>query len=102
MASLFGSLFNNPANRPTDETIAFNLMAAKAASATAYLTATLDSITPEVRRILHDYTNQIVMEHETLSTLAINKGWFIPYESPMKQLQASFDHTRDLVSDSQQ
>lgn len=94
MASILENIFGQNMSKPTDETIAYNLMAGAAAAATAYLTATLDTVTPELRRLLNDYTNQIILQHGTLTKLAVEKGWFLPYETPMKQLQISLANTQ--------
>lgn len=96
--NILGGAGNKSSNRPTDETLIYSLMAATAAASTAYLTATLDASTPEVRRMLHDYTNQMVTHHEELTKLAVKKGWYLPYEAPLKQLQISYNNTQDVIS----
>ncbi|TYQ15869.1 UNVERIFIED_CONTAM: spore coat protein F [Acetivibrio alkalicellulosi] len=94
LENIFGT---NLANKPTDETFAYTLMAGAAASAISYLTATLDSTTPDVRRMLNAYTNEIIKEHEALATLSVSKGWFKPYESPIEQLQISVEHSKSMI-----
>jgi len=88
-------------SKPTDETIAYNLMAGAAAAATAYLTATLDTVTPELRRLLNDYTNQIILQHGTLTKLRW-KRMVLPYETPMKQLQISLANTQSIIENNAQ
>ncbi|MFZ5989559.1 MAG: spore coat protein [Bacillota bacterium] len=98
MASIIENIFGgNGVSKPTDETMVYSLMAGAAAAATAYLTATLDSTTPEVKRLLNDYTNQVILGHEALTTLAINKGWYLPYEAPIKQLQISLENSQEIM-----
>jgi spore coat protein CotF len=87
------SLFSNASNQSADNTIALNAMAAAAASCTAYLTATLEATTPEVRRLFSEYTTQSVIGHEAITALSIKKGWMSPDDSPTKQLQTSVNES---------
>ncbi|GAE89295.1 spore coat protein [Acetivibrio straminisolvens] len=102
MASILENIFGGNANKPTDETIAYSLLAGAAAAATAYLTATLDTVTPELRRLLNDYTNQVILQHGALSKLAVEKRWFSPYESPIKQLETSISNAQSVIENSAQ
>jgi len=51
---------------------------------------------------LNDYTNQIILQHGTLTKLAVEKGWFLPYETPMKQLQISLANTQSIIENNAQ
>jgi spore coat protein CotF len=73
-----------------DATLGLNAMNAAAASAGAYLTATLEATTPEVRRLFGEYLNQSLMAHETLTGLAVKRNWLKPYESAEDQLKISY------------
>lgn len=90
MSKLLGSFFDNMTDKPADETIAANSIAASAASANAYLNATLTATTPEVRRLFNEYTAQCVMANEAITELAIQNNWISPYDSPEHQLQKSY------------
>lgn len=101
MASLIGNLFTNVSDKSADQTIAFHAMAAAAGSAVAYLGAVIESTTPEVRRLFSEYTTQSMMAHEALTNLSINKGWIGPYDSPVKQLEASLQQSQTVVENVQ-
>jgi spore coat protein CotF len=59
----------------SDQTIANNALAAKTASANAYLVATLKAATPELKQMFSANLTQVVGEHTALSQLIANKGW---------------------------
>lgn len=99
MSNILGSLFGNVTDQSADETIAVNGIAAAAASANAYLNATLTATTPEVRRLFGEYTTQSVMAHEALTNLSIQKEWISPYASPEQQLQISYKQSQFAVED---
>lgn len=91
MANLMENLLGNNTNKSPDEMIAMQTMAAAAAASAAYLTATLEACTPEVRRLFSEYTTQSVMGHEVLTALTIKKHWYHPYKGPEQQLQSAVE-----------
>lgn len=95
MANLMGSFFGNTTNKSPDETIAMTSMAGAAAASAAYLGATLEATTPEVRRLFSEYTTQSVMSHGAITALAITKRWYNPNEGPEQQLQSSIAKSRE-------
>lgn len=97
MSNVLGSLFENKTDQSADETIAVNSLAAAAASANAYLNATLTSTTPEVRRLFSEYTTQSVMAHEALTNLSVKKDWISPYATPEQQLQISYKQSQQAI-----
>ncbi len=101
MGDLLNSIFGSTINKSADETMAFNAMAGAAGKAQAYLAATLEATTPEVRRLFSEYTTQSVMGHEALTALSLKKGWVHPYDEPTKQLQTSFQQSRSIVTENQ-
>jgi len=89
VTNLMGSFFSNTTDKSPDETIALTSMAGAAGSAAAYLGATLEATTPEVRRLFSEYCTQSVMGHGTITGLAMTKRWYNPNANPAEQLQAS-------------
>ncbi|MGI6549878.1 MAG: spore coat protein [Syntrophomonadales bacterium] len=82
----------------TDEMLAnISLHGAKGTSA-AYLAATLESATPEVRRMFSEFLTQSVMSHETLTNLAIKKGWYKPYQNPDEQVSLAYQQASMVFS----
>ncbi len=83
----------------TDEMLAnISLQGSKGASA-AYLTATLESATPEVRRMFGEFLTQSVMSHETLTNMAIKKGWYKPYHTPDEQVSQAYQQASQAFSE---
>jgi hypothetical protein len=78
------------------------IVAAVKASAMAYLTATLESATPELRRLYGEYMAQSITGHESLIQLSVNKGWYKPYDAPENQLQASFSQSQQVINEAKQ
>jgi len=97
MASIIGNLFGGAADKSADETMAFNAMTASSGAAAAYLAATLEATTPEVRRLFGEYTTQCVMANEAAMALAVKKGWVNPYDAPTKQLQTSVQQSQNVL-----
>lgn len=101
MSGLWDDLFGSTANTSADSTIALNSISATANAASAYLLATLESTTPEVRRLFSEYTTQSVMANENLMELAVNKNWMNPYQCPETQLQQSLSQSSSVISNTQ-
>jgi spore coat protein CotF len=101
MSDFLSNWFGDNTNGSADSTIALNSISATAGSASAYLMATLEATTPEVRRLFSEYTTQSIMANEALTELAINKDWINPYQSPEKQLQNSIDQSSNILGNKQ-
>lgn len=97
--SIMGDLFGNITDRSADETIAVNSMGGIASSALAYLMATLEATTPEVRRLFSEYTTQSLLGHEAITAYVIKKGWVKPYSDPVDQLQTTLESSRSIISE---
>jgi len=98
MPSLINTLLGKENAQQSDEVIANNALAAAKASAMAYLAATLESATPELRRLYGEYLTQSITAHEGLIQLAVTKGWYKPYDAPENQLQIAFNQSQQVVS----
>lgn len=101
MPSILETIFN-PADATgisdINKTLALNSIGTAAASAGAYLTATLEATTPEVRRLFGEYLTQCLLAHETITGLAIKRDWIKPYESPEIQLSTSYQESEKALS----
>lgn len=101
MPSLLNSLMGNDGQGGkqvmNDQAIANNMLAGAKAAAGAYLTATLECATPELRALYGTSLNQVTAGHAALTTLAINKGWYRPYDMPELQLSETFKQSENVV-----
>lgn len=97
MASLLGAIMGTD-NTMKESVIANDMLAGSKAGASAYLTACLESATPEVRRLFAQYSAQMAQGHEALTELAVKKGWYRPYDAPADQLQETFKQSLSVVS----
>ena len=73
MKNLINTVLGSDA-KLSDEMLANNTLQGAKGSSAAYLTATLESATPEVRRMFSEFLTQSIMSHESLTNLAIKKG----------------------------
>ncbi|NLG32892.1 MAG: spore coat protein [Syntrophomonadaceae bacterium] len=99
MGDVISTFFSQATDRSADETLAYSSMASAAAGAGAYLAATLQSTTPELRSILNGFANQMVMEHEAMNKYVITKGWMNPYDDPSKQLQSTYSQANSVLKE---
>lgn len=97
MASIVGSFFKDISETSADETLAISAIGAAAASAAAYLNATLEATTPEVRRLFGEYLTQSIMANENLVGLAIKKGWINPYDVPENQIMVAYKQSQNVL-----
>ncbi|MGE5582554.1 MAG: spore coat protein [Bacillota bacterium] len=95
--AILDNLFGEATGTDLNSTLAINSQAAAAAAANAYLIATLQATTPEVRRLFGEYLTQSILAHEGISNLIIKKGWANPYDSPENQLHMSYRSSETLL-----
>ncbi|MCK8817137.1 spore coat protein [Natroniella sulfidigena] len=95
MGNLMSSLVNG--DNLKDQTVANDMIAGSKSAATAYLSAILESSTPELRSMYTDSLNQILAGHAALTDLAVNKDWYKPYDMPEQQLSEIFNQSQQLV-----
>lgn len=96
MASIMSNIMSGSTGM-NDQVIANDMLAGDKALATAYFMAQLESATPEVRRIYSQYANQKAQEHEALTKLSVEKGWYNAYESTSQLLKNVYDQAGDVV-----
>lgn len=102
MSSIVGNLFKEMAETSADETLAISAIGGAAASAGAYLSATLQATTPEVRRLFGEYLTQSIMAQENLVGLALKKGWMNPYDVPENQILVAYKHSQNVMEEANQ
>ena len=91
MASLLQNILGNDEDfKINDQVIANDTLMSLKGSATAFLGATLESSTPEIRRMYSEFLDQSIMAHEGMTALSIKKGWYKPYISPEEQIAQTF------------
>lgn len=101
MPSILETIFNpTETTGITDinKTLAMSSLSASATTAAAYLTATLEATTPEVRRLFGEYLTQSLMANETLTGLAVKRDWIKPYDSPEIQLSTTYQESEKALS----
>lgn len=81
-----------------DEVIANNMMGSAAASAQAYLSATMTAPTPELKAMYSSSLNQVLGGHTAVTELAVKKGWEKPYHSPSEQLSDVYNKSKNTLS----
>lgn len=78
--------FMSAKNVQTDESLLNDMLAGSKAAAAAYLNATLESATPELKSIYTNSLGQILQAHASATAVAVDHRWYKPYESPEQQL----------------
>lgn len=101
MPSLINMLLGKENAQQSDQVIANNGIATAKSAAMAYLTATLECATPELRRLYSEYLNQSIAGHEALIKVAVEKGWYMPYEVPESQLQVTYQQSEQALQQMQ-
>lgn len=99
MANLLQNIFGNEDDfKINDQVIANDTLAGLKGASMAYLGATLESATPEVRRMYNEYLTQSVLAHEGMTALAIKKGWYKPYLTPEEQITETFKQSEWVLN----
>jgi spore coat protein CotF len=88
--SIFDRIKNNNQIKLSDKVIVNDMLMGMKGMSAAYLGATLESATPEVRRLYSEYLTQCVLGHEALTGLAVKKGWYQPYQNPEEQVSIAY------------
>ncbi len=99
MSSIVNSFFKDMADTSADETLALNAIGGATAAAGAYLSATLQATTPEVRRLFGEYLTQSIMGQENLVGLALKKNWLNPYDVPENQIMVAYKQSQNVLGE---
>lgn len=86
----------------TDQVIASDMLAAGKLGCISLTLATLESATPELRQFYQESLNESLREHEQLSHLARERGWYNSYGSPDEQLQQEMKLSEPVVKAAKQ
>lgn len=97
MPSLINALLGSDITKMGNEVIANDMIAGSKAASQAYLNATLECATPELSRLFTKYMNQALETHEVVTDLAVQKGWYKPYESISGQLADTYKQSTSIV-----
>ena len=81
-----------------DKHFALSMLGSSKASAQAYLAATLESATPEIRHLYSNFCTQSTQAHEALTALCIKNGWYHAYGQPVDQLKESINDSLKVIS----
>lgn len=96
--SLLGTIVNKTTNTQiNDQVIATDLIMGAKSAASAYLMATLESATPELRALLSAHLSQTIEGHAALTALAVSKNWYKPYDMPNQQLMSTLQQSQTIV-----
>jgi spore coat protein CotF len=98
MASLLNTLMGNNGVKMDDQTIANDMLMGSKAGAGAYLTAALECATPELRAMYGTSLNQMIGGHGALTELAVNRGWYKPYDMPDQQLTETVYQSQSVIN----
>lgn len=91
MSSLLQNFMGNENDfKVNDQVIANDTLMGLKGAAMGYLGATLESATPEIRRMFSEYLTQVLLAHESMTALAVKKGWYKPYLAPDEQISETF------------
>jgi len=91
MSSLFQNILGNDDDfKINDQVIANDTLMGAKLMAGSYLAATMESSTPEVRRMCSEFLTQVVLAHEGMTALAVKKEWYKPYLNPQQQVTEAF------------
>jgi spore coat protein CotF len=74
----------------SDEAIVTDMIAGSQAAASAYLKATLECATPELRAMYTASLNQVLEGNAAAIGIAVDHKWAKPYESPEQQLADAY------------
>lgn len=96
--SLWGDS-NQDKNLSTDDKyFALSMLSGSKTAALAYLAATLESATPEIRHLYSSFCTQITQGHEALTALCVQKNWYHAYGQPVDQLNQAITDSGNVIS----
>lgn len=97
MASLMEALMGENTGKLSNAIIANDMIVGTKAGATAYLAASLESATPEVKSLFFNNVTQMTQSHQSMTELALKKGWYKPYQPPVEQLTETFAYSQNFT-----
>jgi spore coat protein CotF len=97
MPSLLNAL-TGAGKQANDEMVANDMLMGSEAAASAYLMAVLKTSTPELRTMYTASLTQILAGSGAMMDLAVNRGWYRPYDKPEQRLVESFKQSETVLS----
>lgn len=97
MPSLLNALMGNNEGKLNDAIIANDMLAGAKSGAMAYLTASLEAATPEIKNLFFTNVSQMTQGHQAITELALKKGWYKPYQAPDEQLKETFRYSQNFT-----
>lgn len=98
MPSLVDTLMGGVTEGKLNNTVIANdMLAAAKAGAAAYLMASLESATPEIKNLFFTNVSQLAQDHAAMTDLALKKGWYKPYQSPDEQLKETYTYSQTFT-----
>jgi similar to spore coat protein len=81
----------------SDKDIAFDMLKDSKFGLTGLTMALAETTNPQLRQMLGAQLNNCVVSHHKLSDIALNKGWYQAYASPMQQMQTDIQDARTAI-----
>lgn len=97
MGSIIENIVGATDIKLNDQIIANDTLFGLKGAATAYLAATMESSTPEVRRMWSEYLSQTILAQEAMAALAIKRGWYKPYINPDEQISQVYEQSQSIL-----
>jgi spore coat protein CotF len=80
-----------------DEMVANDMLMGSEAAASAYLMAILKTSTPELRTMYTGALTQILTGSGSMMDLAVNRGWYRPYDKPDQRLIETYKQSETVI-----
>lgn len=98
MVSIINAIMGTADVKMNDQIIANDALMGMKAATTAYLGATLESATPEVRRMYSEYMTQCMLAHEGLTGLSVKRNWYQPFVDPAEQVATAYQQAETTLN----
>jgi spore coat protein CotF len=96
MPSLLNAL-TGAGKQANDEMVANDMLMGGEAAASAYLMAVLKTSTPELRTMYTAALTQILAGNGSMMDLAVNRGWYRPYDKPDQRLVETYKQSETVI-----
>lgn len=94
--SILDNITRNVSNI-SDEVICNDMLMGSKGAAAMYLSAILESATPELKSMYSGSLNQILEGHAATTAIAVNHDWYKPYEKPEQQLADAYKDSVSII-----
>lgn len=97
MATVMGAIGEATGVKPDDSVIAMGAIGAAKLKAGFYLTALLESASPELRHLFQTHLQDTINEQHRWADLAIKKGWYKACGTPDDLLQDAYKKAQQAL-----